>query len=158
MMTPKDDYLVVIKNNQLIALDLIIIDENDRVLLGYRNNNPAKHYWFTFGSRVFKNETFEEACERVSNNELGVNIKLKDCTKRGVYFHKYDNNFDNNDFGTTYVVFGFVYKCNSKDMNINGDSQHSLFNWLSLDEIMKRDDVHQYVKNYFIEEAENRCF
>ena len=64
MSTPKEDYLKVIKHTQLVALDLIIINEKNQVLLGYRNNNPAKNTWFTFGSRIFKEESFDEVCER----------------------------------------------------------------------------------------------
>jgi len=162
MFTPKQDYLNVIKNNQLVALDLIIINEQNQVLLGYRNNNPAKNTWFTFGSRVFKEETFEEACERVSKTELGIDINLKDCKKNGVYSHNYPDNFDNEDFGTNYIVFAFVYyPKNDIINNIKGDSQHSIFEWFNIDDIINnvhKDKVHENVRNYFIENPPNRIF
>jgi colanic acid biosynthesis protein WcaH len=159
MYTPKQDYLNVIKNNQLIALDLIIINQKNEVLLGYRNNNPAKNTWFTFGSRVFKEELFEDACERISSNELGLSIKLKDCIKHGVYHHNYTNNFDNDDFGTNYIVFAFVYKINENIIeSINGDNQHNMYKWFSVENIKNEDCVHEYVKNYFIENPPNLIF
>ena len=164
MSTPKEDYLNVIKHTQLIALDLIIVNENNEVLLGYRNNNPAKHTWFTFGSRVFKDESFKEACERISCNEVGKMISLNNCVKHGVYYHNYTNNFDNDDFGTNYIVFAFVYKCDKEDfISIkNHDNQHNLFEWFSIEEIMNKNieniHIHQNVKNYFLENAENRIF
>lgn len=162
MFTQKNDYLNVIKHTQLVALDLIIINEKNEVLLGYRNNHPAKNTWFTFGSRVYKDETFEQACERVSNTELGTTIHLKDCEKNGVYTHNYSNNFDNEEFGTNYIVFAF--RCYPKQYNINnikGDNQHTSFEWFNIDDIINNkhtDKVHEYVKNYFISNPSNKIF
>ena len=162
MFTQKNDYLNVIKHTQLVALDLIIINEKNEVLLGYRNNNPAKNTWFTFGSRIFKDETFEQACERVSKTELGMNIELKDCKKNGVYAHNYSNNFENEDFGTNYLVFAYFYYI--KDYNTNsilGDNQHSTFEWFNIDDIINNkytNKVHENVRNYFIDNPPNRVF
>lgn len=165
MSTPKEDYLKVIKNTHLIALDLIIINEKNQVLLGYRNNNPAKNTWFTFGSRIFKEESFEKVCERISSTELGLDIKLIECSKNGVYSHNYPNNFENDDFGTNYIVFAFIYKCLSKDIgnldNLKGDNQHTIFNWFDVDDVIKRNNeynIHENVRYYFIENPPNRVF
>jgi|LauGreDrversion4_2_1035121.scaffolds.fasta_scaffold05967_6 colanic acid biosynthesis protein WcaH len=161
MSTPKQDYLNVIKHTQLMALDLIIINEKNEVLLGYRNNNPAKNTWFTFGSRVFKDECFEEACKRISLNELGVKINLKDCLKHGVYSHNYNNNFENEDFGTNYIVFAFIFKLNDINSDsIKGDNQHSIFKWFNIDDIINHNtnNVHENVRNYFIENPPNKIF
>lgn len=155
MSTPKDEYLIVIKNTQLIALDLIIINENNQVLLGYRNNQPAKNTWFTFGSRVFKDETFEEACIRVSTNEIGTKIQLNQCIKKGVYKHNYHNNFDNDDYGTNYIVFAYLHYCNKNDIKINGDNQHSEYKWFDIDNILNQNNVHEYVKEYFKKNPSN---
>lgn len=160
-MTPKEDYLNVIKNTQLIALDFIIINEKKQVLLGYRNNNPAKNTWFTFGSRIFKDETFEEGCQRVSCNELGIKINLKDCVKHGVYSHNYNNNFENEDFGTNYIVFAFIFNLNETNSdNIKGDKQHSIFKWFNIEDIINNNEhnIHENVRNYFIENPSNKIF
>lgn len=163
MSTPKEDYLNVIKHTQLIALDLIIINEKNQVLLGYRNNNPAKNTWFTFGSRIFKDECFQEACKRISSNELGMKINLKDCKKHGVYSHNYNNNFDNENFGTNYIVFAFIFNLNQSDINserIEGDDQHSIFKWFNIEDIINCnvDNIHENVRNYFIENPPNKIF
>jgi colanic acid biosynthesis protein WcaH len=155
MITPKDEYLIVIKNTQLIALDLIIINEFNQVLLGYRNNQPAKNTWFTFGSRVYKDETFEEACLRVSTTEIGTTINLEQCYKKGVYKHNYHNNFDNDNYGTNYIVFAYIYNCKKDSININGDNQHSNYVWFDIDNILNEPSVHNYVKEYFKKNPSN---
>lgn len=157
MQTPKKDYLNVIRHTQLVSLDLIVTNERNEVLLGYRRNKPARNYWFTFGARVFKAEKLEEACRRISENEIGTRIELKDCQKNSIYIHAYDDNFENDDFGTTYFVFAYKYKCLGDDITIRGDDQHSDYRWFSFEELMSREDVHPYVKNYF-READNRVW
>jgi len=172
MQTPKEDYLNVIRHTQLISLDLIVrnataegitslgLSDNiarNEILLGRRANKPAQNYWFTFGSRVFKDETLSDACRRVAKTEIGIDVELNDCSKNGVYIHKYNDNFDNDDFGTTYVVFAFECRVNSADLEIEGDDQHCEYRWFSIDEIMAREDVHPYVKNYF-RNADNRIW
>ena len=174
MQTPKEEYLNVIRHTQLISLDLIVRNETDeetssqvarnKILMGRRANKPAQNYWFTFGSRVFKDESLRDACRRVAKTEIGIDVEIDDCCKNGVYIHKYDDNFDNDDFGTTYVVFAFECGVNSADLNIVGDDQHIVgddqhceYRWFSIDEIMAREDVHLYVKNYF-RNADNRIW
>jgi hypothetical protein len=104
---------------------------------------------FTFGSRVYKNETFEEACIRVSTTEIGTTINLNQCIKKGVYKHYYHNNFDNDDYGTNYIVFAYICYCKKDLININGDNQHSDYLWFDLDNIQNEPLVHNFVKEYF---------
>lgn len=162
MATPKQEYLAVIQHTQLVALDLILINEKNEVLLGYRNNRPAKNTWFTFGSRLFKEESFEDGCKRVSTNELGLDIALRDCVKHGVYAHNYPDNFDNEDFGTNYIVFAFMYRMKDVQCDtITGDDQHGAYQWFSVEGIIRgqyEGVVHDYVRNYFMANPPNRVF
>tara|TARA_B100001057_G_C22230876_1_gene711982 strand:- start:126 stop:428 length:303 start_codon:yes stop_codon:yes gene_type:complete len=97
------------------------------MLIGYRNNNPARNYWFVPGCRTGKNETLSRGAQRVANSELGINIDTSKLKLLGVYDHIYDNNFQNNDFGTHYVVSAYMIILNEKPI-INGDTQHEKCN------------------------------
>lgn len=156
MATPKNEYLNIIKNTNLISVDLIIFDEEKRVLVGKRKNNPEINKFFVPGSRVYKSEKIIDAIPRICNFELG--ITLKNPKLKGVYEHIYDNNFENNDFGTNYVVFAYEYKCKEKELLIKGDDQHSIYSWFTVPEIMAIEGVHQYVKNYFVENPSNKIW
>ena len=59
------NYLDVIEKTSLTSVDLII-EYNNKILLGFRNNNPAKNYWFTPGCRTYKMETQKEALVRLA--------------------------------------------------------------------------------------------
>lgn len=156
MSTPTQDYLHVIEHTQLVSLDILIVNEYNQVLLGYRENNPAKHTWFTFGGRIYKEETPRQACERIAMNEIGMTLSLDQCHPIGVYHHKYPNNFVNDEFGTVYIVFAYIHRCRNDSIIIQGDEQHSRYQWFDIASIHAHPDVHPYVKEYFRKHPNNR--
>ena len=157
MATPKNEYLNIIKNTNLISADLIIFDEEKRVLVGKRKNNPEINKFFVPGSRVYKSEKIIDAIPRICNFELG--ITLKNPKLKGVYEHIYDNNFENNDFGTHYVVFAYEFSIdNETKKQINNSTfnkQHSKIDWMNINSLLDNDNVSFYCKNYFIKNPIN---
>jgi len=142
------DYLNVIEKTTLTSIDLVIVYDN-KILMGYRNNDPARNYWFVPGCRTRKNETQQQGIQRVANSELGIDIDT-DTNKLkllGVYDHLYDCNFKNDDFGTHYVVAAYVIILEQKP-TITGDDQHEKLDWFSINKIEEDDNIHQYTKNY----------
>ncbi len=53
----KDTFTKVIDCTPLISIDLVIENSSSEILLGYRNNRPAKGYWFVPGGRILKDES-----------------------------------------------------------------------------------------------------
>ena len=153
--TPKDTYLNVIKNTQLVSVDLIVKYDN-KILVGKRKNNPARGYYFVPGSRVYKNETINQAVERVSWEELGCKFAISQFTFKGIHEHIYENNFYNDDFNTHYVAFSYEIDLEYKPNNINFYEQHSESQWITKEEIINRGDVHIYTKSHFMNNPENR--
>ena len=147
-MLSKQKYLEIIKETTLTAVDLILINDN-KILVGWRNNNPAKNTWFTPGVRTYKNETQMEAVKRVAKSELNLEINIDNVKLLGVYDHIYKNNFQNNDFGTHYVVTAYLCELTKTEKNkIKKDDQHQLIKWIDLNELEDYNNLHQNVKNY----------
>ena len=71
MRLDRATFLEVVRNTPLVSVDLIVRDSRGRVLLGLRNNAPARHSWFTPGGRICKNERIVDAVGRVALEELG---------------------------------------------------------------------------------------
>jgi len=143
MRVPKDIFKCIVKNAPLVSIDFIV--ENDgKILLGKRVNEPAKNFWFTIGGRIYKNETIKDAQKRILKEELGYEGEVSP-EFIGVFEHFYNTGFEGVD--THYVNLGFKIK----DLNIANlpKDQHSEYMWFNIDEIMQRDDVHKYVKDYF---------
>lgn len=157
MFTPKSDYLHIIKHTQLVSVDLIILDNDDNVLLGLRQNEPAKNCWFVPGARVFKNENLKRAINRIAKDEIGLILSdTTDIKLYGVYDHVYDNNFANNNFGTRYIVFAHTLRVNREEINLVCDEQHSNLKWFSVKEILENKKVHKFVKYYFHIDPKNK--
>lgn len=148
-MLDKDTFINIVRNTPLVSIDLIIENPAGQILLGKRNNKPAKGYWFVPGGRIIKNETIEKAFQRISSTELGATMKIQQASFKGVYEHHYDQNFSEDDsFGTHYVVLAYHFKINDSIV-FRTESQHESFIWKTKEELLKDSDVHQYTKNYF---------
>lgn len=156
--TPKEDYLHVIEHSQVISLDMIITNPDGKILLGKRNNEPAKNTWFVPGGRVYKNETFKDACRRISHGEF--NRALSYDKEIGVYHHSYNNNFDNEDCGTHYIVFAVAINLDAPMTLCKEalDDQHEEMRWWSIEELLADPNVHAFTKSYFHPGAWNRAF
>ena len=145
-MVNKDVFKLIVKNTPLISIDFLIKKEN-KYLLGKRINKPAKDYYFTIGGRIFKNETIENAKKRILKDEIGYELKHDKAHFLGVFEHFYDDSVFGDEISTHYINLAYELKIN--DLKEILKAQHSEYIWLSKEEILTRDNVHKYVKNYF---------
>lgn len=144
-----DLYKIIVKNTPLITMDLIIVYQN-KILLGKRINEPAKNYWFVPGGRILKDEKLEKACLRLTKIELGFEIQLNKFMFHMISEHHYRNNLFNDEFSTHCICISYIHELTNEEYkNINITDQHDDISWLSKDEIILRNDVHENVKKYF---------
>ena len=81
-------FKTIVDSTPLISIDLLIAN-NNKILLGKRKNNPARGYYFSIGGRIYKNETIEQAIERISMEELRIKMNGK-SEFIGVFEHFYE--------------------------------------------------------------------
>lgn len=142
-------FKTIVANTPLISIDLIVLDKEGRALLGQRQNRPAQHFWFVPGGRIFKDESFEDAFKRISQEELGVEAELIDAKFCGVYEHFYDDNFSGANFSTHYVVHGFTLLLDPESLDLP-PTQHSAYQWFEVESLLSEPMVHHFTKNYFL--------
>jgi colanic acid biosynthesis protein WcaH len=149
-MLSKKDFIDIVRNTPLVAIDLIIENKEGEILLGWRNNFPAKGFWFVPGGRIRKDEHFEDAFNRIVKTEIGIEYALGDTTFLGVFEHIYPNeNFAAEPgFGTHYIVIAYRIKIDKKIEELPLD-QHQDYWWATLDEILEDGNVHENTRNYF---------
>ncbi len=138
---PEDLYSEFLSRLPQVSVELFL--ENDgEVLLCRRNNRPQKGEWFWPGSRLRKGEELREAARRVAEEELGIEIEIKDFL--GVYSHFWEESaFEGVDtLHTVNVVFHVVPEGDPEDITLDG--QHGDFEFFS--EI--RPEFHEHVKKY----------
>lgn len=153
MWLSRDVFRTVISNTPLVSIDLIIKNQDERILLGKRINQPAQGKWFVPGGRILKNETLIHAFERITNNELGVPVSYSKAKWLGVFEHFYLNSIfskESSNISTHYVVLAYeVYQNQAEILDIPL-IQHSELNWFSAHDLIEDDDVHANTKAYFL--------
>ena len=146
-MLPIETFKTIVASTPLVSIDLVVRNSEGEVLLGQRLNRPAQGYWFVPGGRILKGETFDDAFERLTEVELGVEIPLARANFLGAYQHFYEDNFSGDDFSTHYVVLGYELI-----LDVPLDSlprlQHGHYRWWHVAELMMSDEVHRHTKWY----------
>lgn len=135
----------VVKNTPLVSIDLVLADASGAILMGWRQNEPAKGTWFVPGGRIRKNERMADAFRRIVKTETGLVRHLGETRFGGVYEHLYSTNcFGEAGFGTHYCVLTHVLRFSERP-DITIDSQRSKMAWLTPSSA----DIHPYSRAYF---------
>ena len=143
-MLDNQTFRTVVSSTPLISID-ILVKRGNAILLGKRVNNPAQGYLFSVGGRVHKNEKINSAIIRIAKNEL--NIDLKSMPRFiGVFEHFYDVSIYQ-DVSTHYVNLAYEIEI-KEELNLPTE-QHNEYQWLTIAELLKSEQVHRYVKDYF---------
>ena len=145
-----DEFANVVRLTPLVAIDLIVRSPEGRVLVGRRTNEPARGCLFVPGSRISKNETLAAAFERITREELGTPVPMEQARFLGVYEHLYPTNrFGKPGFGTHYIVLAHELELALDPAKLPTD-QHGEYLWLSPQELLQSQQVHQNTKAYFL--------
>lgn len=143
-------FATVVASAPLVAIDLIVEDAQGAVLLGLRNNPPAKGYWFVPGGRIRKDETLKNAFARIAQDELGLHAQMTQSRFIGIYEHFYDTNFNGTVGASThYLVLAHRLQIARESLQLPHE-QHSQYSWMQPNQIMQRQDVHPYTQAYFL--------
>ena len=119
-------------------------DLEGNVLLGLRENEPAKNTYFVPGGVIRKNETIREAFTRILNAETGLTASFDEATLAGAFEHFYKTNrFGHPDYGTHYVVLTYGVSLKAQQA-VAIDSQHSDVQWMSEDQINSATNSSEY--------------
>ena len=148
MHLPLSTFTTVIKSAPLVSIDLVVSNQKAEVLLGYRNNRPAKGFWFVPGGRILKDESMESAFKRLTLNELGAEFSLSNAQFIGPFEHFYHDNVTEEDFSTHYIALGYRLSVDESQLQLPLD-QHSQYTWMAVDELLVHPKVHKHSRWYF---------
>lgn len=153
MLLNNSAFASIIASTPLVSIDLIVRNDQGEVLLGKRNNRPARGYWFVPGGRIRKSERSRDALARIAQEELGIGAV--DGKLLGVFDHLYEDNvFSIPGLGTHYVALGYQLDI-SNAVAIVQDSQHAELKWWTVDSLLSSDEVHPNTKLYFANDSNN---
>lgn len=149
-MLTDDELLQVIQRTPLVSIDLIVRDADGRILLGWRNREPAKDNWFVPGGRILRNEDLDVAFRRISSRELGIQYERTQAQLLGVFQHIYDTNFQGlPGIGTHYIVLSYELRPSQLPGRLPTE-QHREYRWFTCTDAAHTKEVHPYVLPYFL--------
>jgi len=138
----------------LVSIDLVLTNTQGELLLGLRNNAPARGCWFTPGGRIRKNEPQADARLRVAHDELGLPAAVMDrAIPMGSWDHFYPDSAFDPQVSTHYVnlpLWLALTQGEEQQLRLpQGDGeQHARWQWLALDQAAVDASVHAYVQVY----------
>ena len=142
------DFEQIVRNTPLVAIDLVVRSRDGRLLLGRRNNEPAKDWFFVPGGRIFKGERIEDAFSRIVEDELGIKRGINEAHSLGVHQHFYQTNaLGIQGFGTHYIVMAYELRLESGLRELP-QGQHCEYRWMTWEEAGAHAEVHPNSKAY----------
>jgi len=149
MFLDNTTFSTVVASMPLFAIDLVVVNERDELLLGKRLNRPAKNFWFVPGGRVYKNESLEQAFKRLTLDELGIEVELDRAQLLGLFDHFYDDSVFGADISTHYVNAPHFLRLKLDELvNLPIGDQHEVYRWIALADVDGQADIHSYTKVY----------
>lgn len=136
---PEAEWRTVVRNVPIVSVDLVVLDDGG-VLLGRRENDPARGEWFVPGGRVRKDETLADAVHRIAADELGVDVTVE--RRLGAYEHFWEESEFEDVPTKHYLANGFVVR--PTDGALTPDDQHAELRTFE----PPFPDLHPYVEAY----------
>jgi ADP-ribose pyrophosphatase YjhB (NUDIX family) len=129
---PLERYRQGMEDSPIVTVDVLFLDKDKKkILLGKRENAPYAGEFYSFGSRMLKNEEFVDAAIRVAKEELGVPLRPSDLTLVGTINEINETSiFD----GINYHAVDIYFYCVIDRASIVLDQQHSETKWFDLDD------------------------
>ena len=131
-----------------MSIDLLVMDQRQRILVGLRTNDPARGFWFAPGGRIRKGENFNQAFRRLTEAELGQSLDISEATFVGTYEHFYAEDFTGaSDAGTHYVVLAYSISVDPTRIALP-EEQHTEYRWVTADEALSDASIHPNTQAY----------
>jgi colanic acid biosynthesis protein WcaH len=138
----------------LVSIDLVLTHPDGQLLLGQRNNAPARGWWFTPGGRIRKNEALADARLRVARDELGLPASaLARSVPMGAWDHFYTDSAFDPAVSTHYVNLPWWLPLTREEVAAlalphGPGEQHAHWQWLPLAQAQVDPTVHPYARVY----------
>jgi len=137
---PNELYKKILENVIIADID-IVIHNKGKVLLVYRNEEPAKNQWWVPGGRQKRLEIGKKAVIEKTKQETGLDIKVEKMI--GVYEEIFDKTpFHDEEVKTHHLIRAYLVKPINGDQQVKIDKTSLDYKWID-----KMDEsLHPYVR------------
>lgn len=151
MFLDANTFKTVVASTPLVSIDLLVSNSDGDILLGQRQHRPAQGTWFVPGGRIYKNESLDQAFQRITECELGRVFVRQNSKMLGVYEHFYEDSVFgecSNAPSTHYVVIAHHIMLGANGVLTPPHDQHSAYRWWHQRDMATSDQVHSNSKAY----------
>jgi len=143
---PDEIYKTLMGFGPICAVDIVFFnEEKTKTLLGKRVNDPYKNLFYTFGGRLRKNETLENAAVRIAESETGVILTKSDLIFAGAGNEISDSSiFGRTNYHAVVLYFGCIIPSSTK---IHLDEQHSTYKWVDVSDVTIHKSIQPRIAN-----------
>jgi colanic acid biosynthesis protein WcaH len=129
---PAERYRAAMEDLPIVTVDVLFLNpEKTKLLLGKRVNEPYAGEFYSFGGRMYKNESFLQSALRIAKEEIGVSLDPSALT----YVSAINEINDTSIFkGANYHAVDIYFYCVIENASIALDQQHSETRWFDLDD------------------------
>jgi ADP-ribose pyrophosphatase YjhB (NUDIX family) len=159
----KELYGGIVANIPTVCVDIILQREvDDKVLLFYRRDKPAKGLWWLPGGRMLKGETFFETALRKVRDEMGHGSKLNGQVEAvavtnvwNTFFHdsSWDSDREEGKEGCQTVNISVFCRLKTTDVLLHevsaGESSEwavEAYRWVPVEELLQPGNYDKYVR------------
>lgn len=123
MWIPEEEYNHLKKTIPIPCVDLIVTNNQQKILLVKRKNEPAKGSWWFPGGRVLIGESRDLAALRKLKEECGVNAKKAiEWATFDIFLEDKEENYISHAISTFFLI-------NETEGNVYLDEQSSDYAW-----------------------------
>jgi colanic acid biosynthesis protein WcaH len=141
MLIPDDFYQKILLVMPIICVDLLVVDQAERVLLIRRKNEPAKGQWWVPGGRVHMGEMRLAAAVRKLREECGLTAdgqSLAEIATEDVILPVGED-------GVSHAVVTLYYVEVGGNPNVVLDGQSDGYDWRTRNAWLA-EDIHPYLR------------
>lgn len=123
MYLEQETYNEIKKSFPINAVELLVFDQNNRILLFKRQNEPARGQWWVPGGRILFGESRKEAAKRLLKDECG--LSPSEMAQIAVLEYSVKNTSEKYD----QHIISTVFRVKSEVSVVEIDSQTSEYKW-----------------------------
>ncbi|MBI4945434.1 MAG: NUDIX hydrolase [Bacteroidetes bacterium] len=136
-------YTEIIRTFPINAVELLVLNQQNEILMLKRENEPAKSQWWIPGGRILFAESRMNAAKRLLKNECGMTASA--ITDFGMYDYQVKNKEANHHHHIISTIY--VMKISHGEVKI--DSQSNEFKWAQVSEWLKKVE-HGFLKHLLL--------
>lgn len=145
----QNEFEFCLERMPLVSVDICLVKSKRHVALVDRQKPPAEGVLFTPGGRIYKDEGYDEAIQRILKKELGITYYKNSAKFLNFFEHFYSDSAFSKRITTHYICLLFCLELpDDYEIDLNGidsiDVGHEEVKWIDIEVDFTNANIHDY--------------